>query len=327
MKALVVGYGSIGKRHINNLLSFTNVEVLVCTNRTDVNLNDKRVKVFSSLKECVSKKPNVSFITNVTNLHIPTALILAKNGVDLFIEKPLSDSNKHARELLNIVKKKRLVTLMGCNLRFNPCIIKIKQILSRNEIGRVISVRAECGSYLPHWHPYEDYRKSYAARQDLGGGVVLTIIHEIDYLYWLFGDVSQVSSITGKFSDLELKAEDLSASLLRFKNNIVAELHLDYFQRPSTRSCKIIGTGGTIIWNEENNTVKVYYAKKERWEEKIRLKSYDNNEEYIREVDHFLRCVKLRKNTINDVNQGVKTMKIALAIKKSSKTKKMVSVE
>ena len=326
MKALVVGYGSIGKRHVNNLLRMPNMKVIVCTNRTDVDHKNNRIKFFKSLDESIDEKPDFGVITNVTNLHVSIAMKLAQNNIDLFIEKPLSDSTKGISKLMHLIKKKRLVTMMGCNLRFNPGIEKVKEILSKNEVGRVISVKSECGSYLPDWHPYEDYRIGYAARRDMGGGVVLTVIHEIDYLYWMFGDVLDVFSISDKFSDLEVSAEDLSTSIIRFKNNVIAELHLDYFQRPIARNCKIIGTKGTIEWNEQTNNVRVYHAKKKKWEEKIKIKNYDNNEEYVKEMNHFIKSVRQRRNTINDIIQGFETLQIALAIKKSSKTRKMVLI-
>ncbi|MGI0057302.1 MAG: Gfo/Idh/MocA family protein, partial [Nitrosarchaeum sp.] len=254
MKAIVVGYGSIGQRHVRNLLKFKDMEIIICTKRIHINLKHKnRIKVFKSLEESLNEKPDIGFITNETSLHVPTCIKLASRGIDLLIEKPLSNSDKEINKLLKIVKNKKIVTLMGCNLRFNPFIQKIKELISTNQIGRIISVQVNCATFLPDWHPYEDYRSSYAARNELGGGVILTVIHEIDYLYWFFGNVKEIFSISGKFSDLSLNVEDLSASLLRFKNNIIAELHLDYFQRPNSRSCKIIGTKGVIQWDEESN--------------------------------------------------------------------------
>lgn len=327
MKAIVVGFGSIGQRHVRNLLKFKDMEILICTKRTRIKLKNKnRIKVFKSLEESLHEKPDIGFITNETSLHVPTSIKLASRGIDLFIEKPLSNSDKEIKKLLKIVKNKKTVTLIGCNLRFNPFIQKIKELISTDQIGRIISVQVNCGTFLPDWHPYEDYRFSYAARNELGGGVILTVIHEIDYLYWFFGDVKEIFSISGKFSDLNLNVEDLSASLLRFKNNIIAELHLDYFQRINSRSCKIIGTKGIIQWDEESNLVKLYSAKKRRWINKIEIKNYDYNQEYINEIVHFIKCVKARKNSINSIYDGVKTLQIALAIKKASKSKKMIAL-
>lgn len=319
MKVVVVGFGSIGKRHFENLCSLLDGKVFICTKKQQIS-KISCSNVFSSLQDCIKEKPDIGFVTNITNLHIQTALHLAKAGCHIFIEKPLSDSQAGIKSLIDIVNKKQLVTLMGCNLRFHPCLVKVKDLVSSGKIGKIISVRAENGSYLPDWHPDEDYGKGYAARKDLGGGVVLTCIHEIDYLYWLFGDVEEVYSVSGKFSDLNIKSEDLSSIIFRFKNDIIGELHLDYFQRPSSRNCTIIGSKGTIHWDFATNTVKYYDIKTKKWLIVLRLKKYDFNSMYVAEAKHFLFCIKNKKKTINDIHQGFKILKIAMAILKSSKT-------
>ena len=327
MKVLVVGYGSIGKRHVDNLLKFPEIQLTICTKRKDLNkdlLNN--CKVIESLEKCIEDKPHVGLITNVTSSHIPTAIKLAESGINLFIEKPLSNSIEGVKKLKDLVKNKKLITMMGCNLRFHECLQKIKEILLEDSIGKVLSVHAEFGSFLPDWHPYEDYRKSYASRKDLGGGVVLTCIHEIDYLYWFFGDVDEVFSFSGKHSDLELQVDDLAAILLKFKNNIIGEIHLDYFQRPDFRSCKIIGTKGTIYWDSEINSVKFYDINTKKWIEKIKVNNYERNSMYIKELEYFIKCVKEKKDSKNDIYQGTKTLEIALGAIESSKTKKVVKI-
>lgn len=327
MKVLVIGYGSIGKRHIGNLSLFPDIEIIVCTNRkTDNFLKEKKCQLYSSLDKCIEQKPDVAFITNVTSQHIKTAIKLASAHIDLFIEKPLSNSMSNVNKLLKMVEKNHLVTLMGCHLRFHPCLKKIKELVSNNEIGTIVSIHAENGSYLPEWHPGEDYELSYAGRKDMGGGTVLTNIHEIDYLYWFFGNVKEVYSITGKFSDLKINVEDISSILLYFNRRVIGEIHLDYFQRPNTRTCKIVGTKGTIFWDYKINTVEMYDVNKKSWIKKLRLKNYDNNSMHVQEIKHFFECVKNRKKTINDISEGKKVLQIALAIKKSSQLKKVVLV-
>jgi len=312
---------------VRNLLQFPELEILICTKNRRLKVDKKRVKVFDNLEEALREKPDAAFVTNVTNQHVPTAIKLAKKGIHIFIEKPLSDSEYRISDLSKIVKEKKLVTLIGCNLRFNSCIRKIKEMILEGSIGRIICAQVECGTYLPDWHPLEDYRLGYSARKDMGGGVILTVIHEIDYLYWFFGDVKEVISMSGKYSDLELDVEDLSASILKFKNNIIAEIHLDYFQQPNSRRCKIIGTSGTITWDEETNLVKVYHVKDKRWITSLNQSKYDNNQEYVDEVQHFLRCITKKEKSINDLKQGIDTLKIALAIKNSSKNKCLVNLK
>ena len=325
-KILVVGYGSIGKRHVENLLSISNLEIIVYTKRNDVKKLKKHAKVYRTLKQCLKEKPDMGIISNETSLHVTTAIKLAKEGLDLFLEKPLSNSLKDVEKLHTIVKKKKLITQMGCNLRFHPCIKKIKSMIEQQKIGKIISVQVQTCSYLPDYHPWEDYRKGYAARKDLGGGVLLTQIHEIDYMYWLFQEVENVISMSGKFSDLDITAEDYVSSLLKFRNKIIGELHMDYFQRPDFKSCKIRGTKGEIYWNSDNNCVNIYNMNKKRWKTELEVKNYQRNFSYVEQLKHFLKCVKQRKETINDIEQGIDTLKIALAIKKSSKIMKPVRV-
>lgn len=326
-KILIVGLGSIGKRHVNNLLSHFNVKIIIFSKRKDLkSLNKKGVIIHNTLSECLKHKPEIGFITNETSFHVETATQLAKNGLDLFIEKPLSDSNRGISVLNKIIKKKKLVVQIGCNLRFHPCIKKIKKIIEKGTLGRIISVQVENGSYLPDWHPYEDYRYGYAARRDLGGGVILTMIHELDYLHWFFGKVDNVFSITGKFSDLEVSADDLSTIILQFKNKVIGEIHLDYFQRPEYRSCKIKGTKGIVYWDSDSNEVKIYYRTKKKWKTVLNLQKYDKNKMYVDELKHFMTCLKNRKKAINDIKDGIETLGIVLAAKKSSKLKKLVRI-
>ena len=170
---------------------------------------------------------------------------------------------------------------------------------------------------------------------------VLTQIHEIDYLYWLFGDAKRVSSFTGKYSDLTVTADDMSTSLIEFKNNVIGQIHISYFQRPYFRSCKIKGTNGIIEWNSLDNNVNVFNMKQKKWK-KMEIKNNYKlitggittgqtdkklNQMYVEEIKHFMDCVNKRKITINDIVQGEKTLKIALAMKESSKKGKIIMMK
>ena len=327
MKILVVGYGSIGKRHVTNLLKNTRSEIIICTKRKDVKFSNRNIKVINSLNKALKEKPTVGFITNETAYHIPTAIKLAKAGLDLFIEKPLSNSTKGIKTLQKIVKEKKLIVQMGFHMRFHKCIMKIHEFLEKKKVGRVISGQVENGSYLPDWHPYEDYRKGYAAKNSLGGGIVLTQIHEIDYLYWFFGNPKTIYSVTGKFSDLETPVDDYSSSIMKFKKNITTEMHLDFFLGYEYKRCKIKGTKGIIFWNSVYNEVKFFDAKKKSWKIILKLKKFERNDMYVDEIKYFLKCVKNRKKPMNSLDEGIDTMKIALNIIKSGKTKKAIDVK
>jgi len=271
-------------------------------------------------------RPDVVVVCNVTNFHVETALKVAKAGIHLFIEKPLSNSLRGVNDLQKIVRRKKLITHVGCVMRFHPCLQKIKEILDVKKLGRVISVQVENGSFLPDWHPEENYKKSYAARRELGGGVVLTCIHEIDYLNWFFHKVKEVNSFLGTVSDLGIFVEDLASLSLRFQTNIIAEIHLDYFQKPAERRGKIIGTKGKVIWDFETNSVNMYDISKKRWSKILKPSKYDKNKMYQDELSYFLNCVKYKKESINNINRASKVLEIAIAVKKSNKDKRVIKI-
>jgi len=313
MKILVVGYGSAGKRHIQNIANIPNTEIIVCTKRSkDKFLRDHHCQVFNSLDSCIRQKPHAAIISNASSFHLKTAIKLAKNKIHLFIEKPLSHSLSDTKTLLHHVKKFRLITLMGCQLRFHPCLKMAKKLLLKNKIGRVLFVQVENGSFLPDWHAYEDYRRSYASRKELGGGVILTCIHEIDYLYWLFGQPEKIVSSVAKVSDLKMDVEDVADVSMQFKRNILAHVHLDYFQRPQVRSCKIIGTKGTVKIDLLKNTVELYSFANKKWNTILSLPRYNNNSAFLEEISYFVNCVRDNRQTENSVFDGLDVLKIAL---------------
>ena len=327
MKVLVVGYGSIGKRHIKNLSTIKNMKIIVNTKRSkDKFLKNANCVTNSSLELCINEKPDFAIICNETAYHVNTAIKLAKAGIHIFIEKPISNSLKNMKKLQNISNKNKIITHVGSVLHFHPCIKKIKEIIEKKELGKILSVNVENGSYLPDWHPREDYRKSYASKKELGGGVILTCIHEIDYLYWFFNKIDETSSYTKKVSDLDLSVDDLSSILFLFKNNIIGQVHLDHFQIPNSRTCKIIGTKGTLICDLELNFVKIFNVKSKKWKTKLKLEKYNKNIMYKNELTHFIKCVKNNLKDYNDIKQGEYVLKIALSVKKSSILKKKVKI-
>ena len=258
-------------------------------------------------------KITISIINSLKELHID----LPK---EIHIDKENGKRLKHCLQLwlpqiLSLQEKE----LSRFSITLNASDLGEENILSMDSINE--------RNLIPDEFSMEDYSKGYSARDDLGGGVVLTCIHEIDYLYWFFGQVQEVFSITGKFSNLKIQSSDLSAIIMKFQNNIIAEIHLDYFQKPETRSCKIIGTKGTIVWNSKTNDVKLYNLKNEKWSTKLKIKNYKKNDMYKKELAHFIQCIKQKKKSQNDLSQGNYVLKIALGIIKSSKLKKIITIE
>ncbi len=326
MKALVIGYGSIGSRYIQNLSLFLDMEIIVQTDRKlDKFLKKNNCVIVRTLNESIKQKPDFAVISTETSFHLKTAKKLAQHNIPFLLEKPLSHTLNGIDDLLKIIKERKLITLMGCPLRFHPCLKKIKQILEKKGIGQIYSVYSENGSFLPDWHPKEDYRKSYAAKKELGGGVLLTNIHEIDYLYWFFGKIRKTYATIGKISNLILNVDDYAAINLNFFNNIIAEIHLDFFQISKSRKLKIIGEKGVINCDLVNNKVKLYTTKNPKWKTVLSKQSFDLNKIYIDELNHFIYCVKSHKITINPITVGAEVLKTVFLIKKSVKEKRMIN--
>ena len=331
MKFLICGLGSIGKRHLENLLKLgIDSRDLGVMRRQESNaLGDKflekypSIVVFHNLAEALDKKPKAIFITNPTALHIKVALKAAKSGCHLFLEKPISHSLAGVAELIKIVKEKKLTTFVAYNFRFHPLLRQVKKWLDQGKIGRVISVQAELAEWLIDWHPWEDYKISYASRADLGGGVVLTQCHELDYLYWMFGQPEWIFATGGKIGDLRIDVEAVADSLIKFPGNITASLHLDYYKKPAKRFLEISGTKGRIFWNFFSGQAELvdFDGKTTTVKEPA---NFERNQMYLDELKHFLACLKTNKKSLIDICQGKEVLEMALATKKSMREKKII---
>jgi predicted dehydrogenase len=329
MKFLIVGLGSVGLRHAQNLKSIVSCDILAyrARNNTNKEFEEKyNIKTYDELEEALDQKPAGVFITNPTSLHIPVAIECAREGCNLFIEKPLSDQLKGISELERIVHEKKLVCLIGCNFRFHPGLKHVKKLLEDQEIGKIISARIQTGEFLPDWHPGEDYRTGYSAKKSLGGGVILTLIHEIDYALWFFGKPKEVFSFAGKLSHLEVDVEDTAEILMKYPEGKIIEIHMDYVQRTPSRSCQIIGEEGTILWDYQKNQVELYRADEEKWQFFPGEKKFERNHMFVEEIKHFLSAIEGKEKPLVSLKDGKEALKIALAAKTSASIGKIVEL-
>lgn len=317
MKVLFYGLGSIGKRHakiINEL--FPDVKIYALRSNKGVNnqLNIERyINDIYDEKEAFLLKPDIVFITNPTSMHIKSGIAAGENKCHIFMEKPLSNNLENVEGLLNLVKRERLVTLMGCNMRFHPIILKIRELVQNQVLGKALSFSVTCGSYLPEWRPWQDYSKSYSASKELGGGVVLDLIHEIDYARYLFGDFKAFKSIIGKSSNLNIETEDYADIILKTDKGISGSIHLDYFRRQSKRQINVTFENGTLCADLINNNLSI---NGNIYSENIK---YDIDRDYMykEQIKYFIHCVKNKENTFNDINEGFEVLKLAMKIKEN----------
>jgi predicted dehydrogenase len=255
---------------------------------------------------------------------MPLARQAAEQGCHLFIEKPLSSELDGTEALQRAIEARGLVALVGCNMRFHPALMKVKQLLDERLVGRVVSVRVQAGQYLPDWHPWEDYRQTYSAQRTLGGGVILDAIHEIDYVRWMLGEVEAVSCFAGKLSHLEVETEDVAAILLRFIDGAIAEVHLDYVQRAYSRTGDFIGDEGTIRWDYSAGEVRWFSAKNGDWTVYRNPDAWTPNQMYVDEIRHFIACLDGREKPSLDVTEATRVLAVALAAKTAAQEGKVV---
>jgi len=329
MRFLVTGCGSIGRRHIKNLVSFEGIEVV----SHDIFLDSRNkvkelfgIKTYENYDDALADGPDAVIVATPTKEHIKPALKAAKAGCHLFIEKPVSHELEGFHEVLSTVKDKKLITLVGCNMRFHPGLKKVKELLVAGAIGKILSVNIETGSYMPEWRPGTDYRKIYSSRKDMGGGVILDAIHEIDYARWMLGDIAVISCMADKQSSLEIDVEDVADMLLRFTSGVIAHVHLDYVQRAYSRSCKFVGENGIISWDFNDKRVGLFSGGNKQWRWFKQPEDFELNHMYIDEILHFINCVKGIEKPTLDVFGGVEDLKIALAAKRSAAEKRYISL-
>ena len=344
MKFLITGLGSIGQRHVRNLRRVLGPNAEIGAYRVrkrdvviDPGLTAKTgespeayygLRTFSSLEEALADRPDAVFVTNPIAFHMETALAAAREGCHLFIEKPLSDRWQGVDELRHLVAEKHLVVCAGYNLRFHPALKLMRQALRENRIGRICSAQIHVGEYLPGMHPYEDYRDSHAARRREGGGVILCLSHEIDYACWLFGIPTRVFSVGGHLTGMELDVEDTAGVLCEFKiagRSVPVQLHLDFVQRPPSRSCKIVGETGTIVWDYYGQSFSLYDASRGDWTKQT-FEAFDRNTMFIDELTNFLKAIEGGPPEFASLDEGASALRVALAARSSLEERRIVEL-
>jgi predicted dehydrogenase len=317
MKLLICGMGSIGYRHFDVLRSLGEDEVWAFRSGKGTLKKDSEPKrIFHDLDEALDQGPDGALVTSITSLHVPLALAIARRGIPLFIEKPLSHNFDGVDELSSICRTSAIPVLIGTNLMHHPAVIKIKELLNDGAVGKVVSARAHFGTYMPAWHPWEDYRRSYAGRAELGGGVVLTSIHEISYITDFFGEVEEVRAMEIGRGELGISAEEGVEVLFRHKNGIVSNVHLNFYQRPNRRYCEIIGTGGTLYWDFWEPEIKVATA------DSMRSLTLDASamelleQSYIAQMRHFKDVIVEKADPLVGLDKGIEDLKLATEILK-----------
>lgn len=317
-RLLIAGLGSIGQRHLRlarQLLPKADIRIL--RHEPAKTVPDGANGVFSGIEECLAFKPDAAVIANPAPYHVQVAIPLATAGIHLLIEKPISHSSVAAQRLLDICSSTGVVLFTGYNLRFSTSLGHLRNLVHAEHAGRALSVRCEVGQYLPSWRPGIDYRRSVSARAELGGGVLLELSHEIDFLCWIFGEATWVTAEIGHKSSLEVDVEDTAHLLLGFPS-LVASLTMDFIRRDATRTCAVICENGTFRWDGLASTVEHYDAQSGKWTESFRGPNL-RDETYLAQWHAFLDCIRQRDNSQNMSVSGVQVLRVIEAARQSAK--------
>jgi predicted dehydrogenase len=344
MKFLIAGLGSIGRRHMRNLIALGEKDLVLLRTRK-ATLPEEELASFpqeTDLRVALERhKPDAVIVANPTSMHLDVAIPAVEAGCAILLEKPISHSLERLDQLETAVKKSGSKVLVAFQFRFHPGLMRAKQLLADGEIGRIISAHVHFGEYLPAWHPWEDYRKGYAARSDLGGGVVATQCHSLDYLPWLVGTVECAWGFTAKLSDLEVDVEDTAKIGLRFESGALGSLHLDYNQQPPEHYFTVIGTKGTIKWNLSDGAARIYRASAEsmeissgagikaggEWETYPLTEGWERNVMFLEQMKHFVSVARGEAEPACTLDDGIRVMKLIYAVHESQKTGKLVGVD
>lgn len=328
-RILIVGYGNIGKRHSDIIKGLYPEIAIAVLRQSECNSIEN---CFVSIDEAIEFNPNMAIIANPSSLHIDIAMVLAKNSIHLLIEKPISNCTSNIQDLIDICVKKKVELKVAYNLRFLPCLQLFRNLIKQGKVGKVKTIQATVGQYLPDWRPKSDYRATVSAQKKLGGGVLLELSHEIDYIQWIFGKVKCVTAIVSRQSDLDIDVDDTASLLMEIdgpmeNKSIIASLNMDFIRHDTTRNCYAIGDKGTLSWDGVNGMVQ-YCPVESNSFEVLYSNQMNRNYTYEQEIQAFIELIAGKDNTLQTSGvEGLRVVEVVEAARKSYSEKIFVNIQ
>jgi len=324
---LIFGLGSIGLRHLEVLEEIGCFEIAAYrTKKGTAKLPcalDGRIKYFYDEDEAFDWRPDFMIVSNPTSLHLKYLLKSIDHGIDALIEKPVADDYGKIRAFQERIRNRRNSVYVGYNLRFHPIVQQVKKAIMEGGYGKVLKANLYVGQYLPLWHPYENYRKSYAARRELGGGGLRTLSHEIDLGQYLLGDYSRVFANVSRISGLEIDVDDTAEIFAEMKNGVLLNIGIDYLNPLGERNGRVFFEKGLLKYDFSRMEVEFTdYANRET-ETLVKLEGYDYNDQYKCQIQG---CLNKSENGICGLEEGVRVMKVIGKCEESSQKKMMIDV-
>ena len=316
---LICGLGSIGRRHLKHFrnLSVERIDAYRTGKATIPDEAESRPNnTYYSLEKALQQKPQAVIICNPTSMHADIALKCLEADCHLLIEKPLDSALEKANAVSKAQKASGLVVAIAHNFRYHPSLQILKEGLEDKRWGEALLVRSHFGAYLPDWHPWEDYKESYAAREDLGGGAILTHIHEVDFCQWLFGDALDYAGLPSTKHSIETNVDECTGLVMQHASGTLSSLTLSLSQKPATRSLHISFTDGNISlnlltgildWIDRNGISHSLFSNPE----------YDISETYRLQALDFVNAIEGKSNQLCTVSEAIKSLEIATSIRKN----------
>ena len=341
MKFLIAGLGSIGRRHFRNLIALDERDIVLLRTRKATLPDDELAgyPVETDLTEALQKhKPNAVVVANPTSLHLDIAIPAAEAGCHILLEKPVSHSLEGLDVLQKTAERMGSKILVGFQFRYHPTLNKARQLIQSSALGKILTVHAHWGEYLPQWHPWEDYRQSYAARAELGGGVIVTLTHPLDYLRYLLGDVDSLWSFNSHISPLDVNVDDVAEIGLKFANGAIGGVHVNYFQRPPIHRLEVVGTNGTLRWDNVDGILHFYKMPASFGSYSDQPPApvvdtfhppagFERNQLFVAQTRHFIEVVRGESEPVCSLEDGVMALRLALAAYESQEKGQVIKLE
>lgn len=334
LKFLIVGLGSMGKRRIRNLRFSGQDEIIGYDIRSDRRREAKKkygIKVIGSLKNIAQENFDVMIISTPPDQHGGYIRMALKLKMHFFVEHPTNDDGY--KEILSRVDgRSAIIGAPSCTLRYYSPVKMIKSILAQGKVGRILAFQYHTGQYLPDWHPYEDYRKVYYSKKSTGACREI-FPFDLIWLNWLFNsEVKEIGGYINKVSDLDMRADDIILANLKYKNEILGNVIIDAIARKPYQTLRVLGSEGTLDWDNFDSVVKLYSAKSKTTKIMAVPKGhpasgYINEEEmYNEEIKAFLQAIKKKIKFPHNFNESQQLLKTLHALEKSSQTGRRIKL-